>query len=85
MRMFTACIFLERRTITADFVGFTVRCHLANQIERELVRSWSCYSNKLGTLSVTKNEVSSANRSVDFGKGMSFMYIEKSWGLKIAP
>ena len=51
MRMFTACIFLERKTITADFLGFTVRCHLANQIERELVRSWSFDSNKLGTLS----------------------------------
>ena len=85
MQMFTACIFLERKTITADFVGFTVRCHLANHIERESVRSWSFDSNKLGTLSVTKDEVSSANRFVDFGKGMSFMYIEKSRGLKIAP
>ena len=85
MRMFTACIFLERKTTTADFVGFTVRCHLANQIERELVRSWSFDSNKLGTLSVTKDDVSTANRFVDFGKGLSFTYIEKSRGLKIAP
>ena len=43
------------------------------------------FSNRLGTLFVTKDEVSSANRFVDFGKGMSFMYIEKSRGLKIAP
>ena len=83
--MFTVCIFLKRKTITADIVGFTVRCHFANQIERKLVRSWSLDSYNLGTLSATKDEVSSTNAFVDLGKGISFMYIEKSRGLKIAP
>ena len=73
MRMFTACSFLEWKTITADFVGFTARCHLANQIEREFVLFRSFDSDKLGTLSVTEDEVSPANRFVDFGERMSFM------------
>ena len=67
------------------FCWITVKCHLANQIGRELVLSRCMDSKKLGTLSVTKDEVSSAHRFVDFGNGMSFMYIEKSRELKIAP
>ena len=64
-----------------------MRCHLANQIEREFVRFRSFDSNKLGTLSVTEDldEVSPANRFVHFGKRMSFMQIEMSRGLKVAP
>ena len=59
--------------MTADFVRFTVRRHLKNHSERRSVRSWSFDSREDGMLSMMYHEVSSANRLVVLGKGMSFI------------
>ena len=71
--------------ITADFVGFTVRSHFWNHIQRLSVLCWSLSLRPEGEASTTYEDVSSAKRFVEALNGISFTYTERSRGLNTAP